>query len=78
MRTVLNRSFSVIQWEALFLLVCGISINQLPSCQGSQADEPFTLMAAFYTLCSVICPTRCPLGTDACLLGDSSGNRLCL
>jgi len=56
MRTVLGRSFSVIQWEALFLLVCGITINQLPSCKGNGTDEPFSAIAGFYTLCSVTIP----------------------
>lgn len=29
MRAVLKRKFSVLQWEALFLLVAGITVNQL-------------------------------------------------
>ncbi|MEW5305500.1 MAG: hypothetical protein WDW36_008034 [Sanguina aurantia] len=31
MRTMLRRTFSTIQWEALFLLVAGITVNQLHS-----------------------------------------------
>ncbi|KAF8068383.1 CMP-sialic acid transporter 2 [Scenedesmus sp. PABB004] len=37
MRTVMRRRFSVIQYEALFLLVAGITINQLQSC-GNKAE----------------------------------------
>ena len=32
MRWVLRRHFNIFQWEALFLLVAGISINQLSAC----------------------------------------------
>jgi Nucleotide-sugar transporter len=37
MRVVLGRRFSLFQWEALYLLVAGITINQLANCdsQGS-------------------------------------------
>lgn len=54
MKLLLRRSFSVIQWEALCLLVAGISINQLPSCKGANATDSFTLLAAIYTLLSVM------------------------
>ena len=37
MRSVMRRRFSVFQWEALFLLVAGITVNQLasPNCDGT-------------------------------------------
>lgn len=33
MKWVLKRSFSVFQWEALLLLVAGITVNQLNYCK---------------------------------------------
>ncbi len=32
MRSILHRSFNVLQWEALVLLVAGITVNQLNYC----------------------------------------------
>jgi len=40
MRTVMHRQFSVIQYEALFLLVAGITVNQLHSCGGGGEALP--------------------------------------
>lgn len=56
MRFVLHRRFSVIQWEALFLLVAGISINQLSNC--STGGTPFDMSpaAALVTLGTVTVP----------------------
>ncbi|KAG2428541.1 hypothetical protein HYH02_014345 [Chlamydomonas schloesseri] len=40
MKLIMRRTFNVIQWEALFLLVAGITINQLQSCgSGPNPDE---------------------------------------
>jgi Nucleotide-sugar transporter len=56
MRAVLRRRFSTLQWEALFLLVAGISINQLANCDAAQ---PFHMSAAAaaVTLASVTVPS---------------------
>eukprot|EP00195_Chlamydomonas_chlamydogama_P004279 CAMPEP_0202919010 /NCGR_PEP_ID=MMETSP1392-20130828/74754_1 /ASSEMBLY_ACC=CAM_ASM_000868 /TAXON_ID=225041 /ORGANISM="Chlamydomonas chlamydogama, Strain SAG 11-48b" /LENGTH=296 /DNA_ID=CAMNT_0049612209 /DNA_START=118 /DNA_END=1005 /DNA_ORIENTATION=- len=61
MRAVMKRHFNIIQWEALFLLVAGITVNQLSShCPGgagsSEADVPL-LTAALCTLATVTVPS---------------------
>jgi len=47
MRSILHRSFNVLQWEALVLLVAGITVNQLNYCTkdaaGSYADNGLIL-----------------------------------
>lgn len=35
MRVVMKRNFNIIQWEALFLLCAGITVNQLANCSSS-------------------------------------------
>jgi Nucleotide-sugar transporter len=40
LRAVLGRRFSVFQWEALYLLVSGITINQLANCDASAPLVP--------------------------------------
>lgn len=59
MRSVMRRSFSVYQWEALFLLVAGITVNQLNYCaSGSKADaDMFSPAAIIYTLGSITVPS---------------------
>ena len=37
MRSILHRSFNVLQWEALVLLVAGITVNQLNYCTKDSA-----------------------------------------
>ncbi|GFR48706.1 hypothetical protein Agub_g10662 [Astrephomene gubernaculifera] len=58
MRGVMRRSFNTIQWEALFLLVAGITINQLHSCGSApnpDASVPL-LPALLCTLGTVTVP----------------------
>jgi UDP-galactose transporter len=58
MKNVLNRSFSVFQWEALFLLVAGITVNQLNSCGGDGSNgDVITPAAIAYTLGSITIPS---------------------
>jgi hypothetical protein len=56
MRTIMRRKFSVIQWEALFLLVAGISINQLSNCNAKQPMFDIMTSAAGVTLATVTVP----------------------
>ncbi|KAG2487032.1 hypothetical protein HYH03_014278 [Edaphochlamys debaryana] len=52
MKAVMRRNFNVIQWEALFLLVAGITINQLQSCgSGPNPDLNVPLVPA--VLCTL-------------------------
>lgn len=47
MRALLGRTFNIIQWEALFLLVTGITVNQLHGgCASDATDVPVPLLAA--------------------------------
>jgi drug/metabolite transporter (DMT)-like permease len=60
MRSVMRRRFSVFQWEALFLLVAGITVNQLasPNCDGTtNTSEFFSPAAILYTLGSITIPS---------------------
>ncbi|MEW5318972.1 MAG: hypothetical protein WDW38_010150 [Sanguina aurantia] len=60
MRTILRRTFSTIQWEALFLLVAGITVNQLHShCPVAGAIEKAIplLPAALCTLGTITVPS---------------------
>lgn len=57
MRSVMRRSFSVFQWEALFLLVAGITVNQLSSCDGSKYADILSPVALLYTLGSITIPS---------------------
>ena len=50
MKWVLARTFSVFQWEALLLLVAGITVNQLKYCKCAQRP----LLAAKQHTCA--CP----------------------
>lgn len=56
LKVVMNRTFTVIQWEALFLLVFGITVNQLSDCPGSGSGEPLSFMAVVYTAGVVTIP----------------------
>ena len=53
MKWVLARSFSVFQWEALLLLVAGITVNQLNYCKCAPAA--FTPASAFLSRRSLSC-----------------------
>ncbi|KAI8107228.1 hypothetical protein M9434_001871 [Picochlorum sp. BPE23] len=57
MRSVLRRQFSVFQWEALFLLVAGITVNQLSSCEDSKYADIMSPAAVLYTLGSITIPS---------------------
>lgn len=61
MRVIMRRTFNVIQWEALFLLVAGITVNQLArSCpSGSAMAEAAVplIPAALCTLGTVTVPS---------------------
>eukprot|EP00210_Caulerpa_lentillifera_P005487 g5247.t1 len=67
MKVLLRRSFSMIQWEALCLLVAGISINQLPSCKGGGTNEGFTFLAVLYTFLSVTVPATASVYNELAL-----------
>jgi hypothetical protein len=56
LRAVMSRRFSILQWEALFLLVTGISINQLSNCDHGQPFQ-MTPVAGFVVLGSVTVPS---------------------
>ncbi|KXZ50061.1 hypothetical protein GPECTOR_18g40 [Gonium pectorale] len=58
MKLVMRRTFNVIQWEALFLLVAGITVNQIQSCGGGpnpDANVPL-IPAILCTLGTVTVP----------------------
>lgn len=58
MRVVMRRTFNVIQWEALFLLVAGITVNQIQNCAGGanpDASAPL-IPAILCTLGTVTVP----------------------
>ena len=66
MKAFMGRVFSVLQWEALFLLILGITVNQL-ACKplhgtkhGGLTDppgDPRSFGCYFYTLCSIVVPS---------------------
>lgn len=51
MRMVMKRRFTVIQWEALFLLLAGITVNQLHACAKDSGDA----IAATALPAAIIC-----------------------
>ncbi|URE28434.1 UDP-sugar transporter protein [Musa troglodytarum] len=59
LKIIMRRRFSIIQWEALALLLIGISVNQLRSLpEGSMAlGLPVTMVAYVYTLVFVTVPS---------------------
>ncbi|KAK9837659.1 hypothetical protein WJX74_002350 [Apatococcus lobatus] len=67
MRWVLRRHFNIFQWEALFLLVAGISINQLTTCSESNKN-PFKAPAAVaFTFGSITVPSLASVYNEAAL-----------
>lgn len=44
MKLILHRSFNVFQWEALVLLVAGITVNQLNYCPKAGGGTPLAMM----------------------------------
>ena len=68
MRSVLRRHFSVFQWEALFLLVAGITVNQLNYCAGGGGGlDAVTPAAVFFTITSVTLPSLASVYNEAAL-----------
>ena len=58
MRSVMRRTFTVYQWEALFLLVAGITVNQLNYCSTEGgAGDTIAPMAIVYTIGSITIPS---------------------
>lgn len=58
MRSVMRRSFSIFQWEALFLLVAGITVNQLSDCAAvANSGDVLAPAAILYTLGSITIPS---------------------
>ena len=66
MKGFMGRVFSVLQWEALFLLILGITVNQLACTplrgtkHGGVMDppgDPRSFGCYFYTLCSIVVPS---------------------
>ncbi len=39
MKFVMKRTFNLFQWEALFVLVAGITVNQLNYCKGGSTEN---------------------------------------
>jgi hypothetical protein len=50
MKGVMGRTFNVFQWEALLLLVAGITVNQLNYCSPDSGGDTFSTPALLYTL----------------------------
>ncbi|KFM27802.1 putative UDP-sugar transporter protein SLC35A5 [Auxenochlorella protothecoides] len=69
MRSVLRRSFTTFQWEALFLLVAGITVNQLNYCagQGVGGMDAVTPAAVAFTLSSITIPSLASVYNEAAL-----------
>lgn len=67
LRAVLNRKFSTIQWEALFLLVFGITINQLSACKSGSSTDHISSAAMLYTLGSVTIPATASVYNELAL-----------
>lgn len=58
MRSVMRRRFNVFQWEALFLLVAGITVNQLSTCDhNAKYQDILSPTAVLYTLGSITIPS---------------------
>ncbi|ONK77772.1 uncharacterized protein A4U43_C02F10370 [Asparagus officinalis] len=59
LKIIMRRRFSIIQWEALALLLIGISVNQLRSLPGGTTalGLPVATVAYLYTLIFVIVPS---------------------
>jgi hypothetical protein len=57
MKSVMRRTFSVTQWEALFLLVAGITVNQLNYCSSAAGGDVLAPAAILYTAGSITVPS---------------------
>lgn len=67
MRLVLNRHFTLVQWEALFLLVCGITVNQLSNCSSSVEDSVHWFTAALCTFAATTVPSAASVYNELAL-----------
>lgn len=70
MRSVLRRSFTLFQWEALYLLVAGITVNQLHTCgggAGAGALDSITPAAVAFTAASITVPSLASVYNEAAL-----------
>lgn len=67
MKFVMHRTFSIFQWEALVLLVAGVTVNQLNYCgkQGASGDV-FSLAAVLYTVGEHSGGSSCCAGGGRC------------
>lgn len=71
MKAVMGRSFTVMQWEALLLLVAGITVNQLSDCAGGAPDPAaFSPPALVATLGTVTIPAAASVYNEAALKRD--------
>ncbi|GAB4818460.1 hypothetical protein N2152v2_005506 [Parachlorella kessleri] len=57
MRSVMRRTFSIFQWEALLLLVGGVTVNQLNYCTKEASGDVFSAAAIMYTIGSITVPS---------------------
>lgn len=57
LKIIMKRHFSTLQWEALCLLLIGISVNQLPCGRDAGPAPPLASLAWLYTFCSVTIPS---------------------
>mmetsp|Transcript_1796 Transcript_1796/g.3143 ORF Transcript_1796/g.3143 Transcript_1796/m.3143 type:complete len:419 (-) Transcript_1796:241-1497(-) len=67
LKFLMKRQFSVLQWEALFLLVAGITINQLSSCPSGDAGSSLAPAAILYTGLSVTVPAAASVYNEIAL-----------
>ena len=67
MRLVLNRHFTLVQWEALLLLVCGITVNQLSNCSSPSEEHVHWLTAALCTFASTTVPSAASVYNELAL-----------
>ena len=57
LKAIMRRKFSVYQWEALYLLVAGISVNQLGIPGNGPNGDIFSPVAIMYTVGSITIPS---------------------
>lgn len=63
----MKRKFSIIQWEALFLLVFGITINQLSNCSSGGGTHPLSIIAVMYTVGTITIPAAASVYNELAL-----------
>lgn len=67
LKFIMKRHFSLVQWEALFLLLVGISINQLPCGPNSSDGASISATAWFCTFLSVTIPSTASVYNELAL-----------